>query len=294
MPRVLALLILLLAVCPAAAQDMPLSQILLPGEIWQLVPGDLPMVGDLASGLNGDVYVVHHEGKQIDRIDRDGRAHPFARPSAAVMGMAFASDGRLYACQPLKNRIVALDAKGQESILVEDLPAHYLAVTRSGSIYATVPSANAIYRVGKDGKKHCVERSMPTALGATLWGDQGTLVVGDMEGLHLTAFRIDKDCGLSAREQYYTLRRRAGEDSSVPAMTVDSADRLYAATREGVQVFDPTGRLSGVLLRPERQPIRAVAFGGADLDRLYIACGNKLYVRKIKAKGVAVAKAKAQ
>ncbi|MGH7222785.1 MAG: SMP-30/gluconolactonase/LRE family protein, partial [Gemmataceae bacterium] len=149
------------------------------------------------------------------------------------------------------------------------------------------------YRVGKDGKKQRVEQSTPTALGVTLWCDQGTLIVGDMEGLHLTAFRIDKDGGLSAREQYYTLRRRAGEDGLVPAMTVDSADRLYAATREGVQVFDPTGRMSGVLLRPERQPVRAVAFGGADLDHLYIACGNKLYVRKMKAKGVAVA-AKAQ
>jgi gluconolactonase len=288
MPRMLALLVLLLAVSSAAAQDMPLSLILLPGENWQLVPGDWPFVGDLASGPNGDVYVTHQEGRQIDRIDREGRRHAFARPSAAVVGLAFAPDGRLYACQPLKNRILALDAKGQESVLVEELPAHYLAVTGNGSIYATVPSENAIYRVDKDGNKQCLERSMPTALGVTLWRDQGTLVVGDMEGLHLTAFRIAKDGGLSAREQYYTLRRRADEESLVPAMTVDSADRLYAATREGVQIFDPTGRLCGVLLRPERQPVRAIAFGGANLDRLYIACGNKLYVRKLKAKGIAV------
>lgn len=293
MPRVLALFVLLLAVCSATAQDMPLSLVLLPGENWQLVPGEMPFVGDLASGADGDVYVTHHEGRQIDRIDREGKRHVFARPSAAVMGLAFAPDGRLYACQSHKNRIIALDAQGRESVLVEDLPAFFLAVTRSGSIYATVPSENTIYRVGKDGKKQRVERSMPTALGVTLWRDQGTLVVGDMEGLHLTAFRIKKDGDLNAREQYYTLRRPPGEESLVPAMTVDSADRLYAATREGVQVFDPTGRMSGVLLRPERQPVRALAFGGADLDRLYIVCGTKLYVRKMKAKGVA-ATAKSQ
>ncbi|HTU18807.1 MAG TPA: SMP-30/gluconolactonase/LRE family protein [Gemmataceae bacterium] len=293
MLRVLAVFVLLWAVFPAAAQDMPLSLVLLPGETWQLVPGDSPTVADLAGGPNGDVYLAHHEGQQIDRIDREGKRHAFARPSAPVKGLACAPDGRLYACQPLKKRIIALDAKGQESVLVEDLPAQYLAVTRNGSIYATVPTENAIYRMGRDGKKQRVDQSTPTALGVTLWRDQGTLVVGDMEGLNLTAFRIDKDGTLSAREQYYALRRRVGEDGLVPSMTVDSADRLYAATREGVQVFDPTGRMSGVLLRPERQPVRAVAFGGADLDRLYIACGNKLYVRKMKAKGVAAA-AKAQ
>lgn len=268
--------------------------VLLPGENWRSVPGDLPFVHSLASGPNGEVYVAHHEGRQIDRIDRDGKLHAFARPSSAVMGMAFAPDGRLYACQTGKNRIIALDAKGKESVLIEDLPAFYLAVTRDGWIYATSPSENAIYRIGKDGKKKCVEQHMPTALGITLWVDQGTLVAGDMEGRHLTAFRIDKDGNLGAREKYYTLRRRTGEDGLVAAMTLDSARRLYAATRLGVQVFDPTGRMCGVLLRPEPAPVISLAFGGADMDRLYIVCGGKLYVRKTKAKGVTLAPAKSQ
>jgi hypothetical protein len=29
-----------------------------------------------------------------------------------------------------------------------------------------------------------------------------------------------------------------------------------------------------------------VAFGGADLDRLYVTCGDKVYVRKTLAKGL--------
>ena len=34
------------------------------------------------------------------------------------------------------------------------------------------------------------------------------------------------------------------------------------------------------MLAPERAPLAGVAFGGADLDRLYVACGGKVYVRK--------------
>jgi enterochelin esterase family protein len=289
-----ALVALFVCAGAASAQDMPLSMVLLPEEGWRAVAGDWSAVSSLASGSNGDVYVAHQEGRQIARIDRDGRQHAFARPSASVMGLAFAPDGRLYACQTGENRIVALDARGKENVIVEHLPASCLAVTREGVIYASLPSENAIYRVSRDGKKQRVADRIPGAFGVTLWVDQGTLVVGDKEGSRLTAFRIDKDGSLDARERYYTLRRQPGKDGPVAALTVDRDRRLYAATDEGVQVFDPTGRMSGVLLRPGPAPIVALAFGGADLDRLYVICASKLYVRKTKAKGVAVALAKAQ
>ena len=51
-------------------------------------------------------------------------------------------------------------------------------------------------------------------------------------------------------------------------------------------MFDPTGRLSGVLLSPVRAPVTSVAFAGKDHDRLYIVCDGKLYARKTKTQGV--------
>ena len=67
---------------------------------------------------------------------------------------------------------------------------------------------------------------------------------------------------------------------------MDRVGRLYAATSQGIQVFDPTGRLCGVLLKPEREAATALTFGGPDFDRLYVLCNNKLYARKLKTKGV--------
>ncbi len=75
------------------------------------------------------------------------------------------------------------------------------------------------------------------------------------------------------------------EGSDNAGLTLDAVGRAYATSREGVQMFDPTGRLSGVMTAPERKELGGVAFGGADLDQLYVTCGGKVYFRKTLAKG---------
>ena len=69
-----------------------------------------------------------------------------------------------------------------------------------------------------------------------------------------------------------------------PSLVSDAAGRLYVATTVGVQCFDPTGRLNGVLLNPTATPPTGVALGGPDHDLLYIACGDQLFVRKTRAR----------
>jgi gluconolactonase len=58
-------------------------------------------------------------------------------------------------------------------------------------------------------------------------------------------------------------------------MAVDVRGNLYIASRRGVQIFDPSGRLLGILDVPE---IPAnVAFGGADRKTLYITARHSIY-----------------
>jgi sugar lactone lactonase YvrE len=124
--------------------------------------------------------------------------------------------------------------------------------------------------------------------GVVLWPDEGTLVVGDRAGKHLWAFRVEKDGSLTCGERYYALRVKPGQTASgVTALTADSAGRLYACTPLGVQVFDPTGRLSGVLLKPGEGDLTAIAFGGEKHDTLFVLCGGKVYARKTQARGAA-------
>src|SRR4029077_1189062 len=86
-------------------------------------------------------------------------------------------------------------------------------------------------------------------------------------------------------DKYYPLRVRPGQrESGVTALATDAAGRVYACTPLGIQVFDPTARLCGVLQKPGPGELSAITFSGADRDMLVVACGEKLYVRKMLAK----------
>ena len=75
-------------------------------------------------------------------------------------------------------------------------------------------------------------------------------------------------------------------------LTVDTDGRLYATSAQGLQMFDPTGRLGGVIVKPQKAWLSNVAFGGPKLDTLYVTCGDKVYRRRTKVTGVGMPAAK--
>jgi enterochelin esterase family protein len=183
------------------------------------------------------------------------------------------------------------DTNGVNQTLAQGLMARDMTVAKNGTVYCTVPGEHAVYAITPKGAKRKVAENLGKPTGITLWPDQATLVVADADTKHLYAYRIEKDGGLSDREGYYTLRLpHMQKASGAGGLTVDAAGRLYVATPVGVQVFDPTGRMSGVLLNPDREAVpTAVALGGPDGDTLFVACGDKLFARKTKAKAVGFA-----
>src|SRR5262245_40846707 len=95
----LAVLAVLAAATPAAAQDMPLTQILIPGEGWKPVPGLPGLVTDLAGDGRGGVYVVAVNGREVHHVGPDGKAALFARRGFddVFVGLAAVPGGPLYA-----------------------------------------------------------------------------------------------------------------------------------------------------------------------------------------------------
>lgn len=67
-------------------------------------------------------------------------------------------------------------------------------------------------------------------------------------------------------------------------MCVDTNGWLYVATSLGIQVCDQAGRVNFIIPTPN-QPYD-VCFGGKDLSELFIACGDTIYKRPTKARGV--------
>ncbi len=85
------------------------------------------------------------------------------------------------------------------------------------------------------------------------------------------------------RAPYAPLRVPAKGQPRVTELAADRDGRVYAATPVGVQVFDPTGRLCGVILPPAPGGVELMWFQG---DRLVVAVGPFLYMRKLRTTGV--------
>ena len=161
-----------------------------------------------------------------------------------------------------------------------------LVVLRNGAIYFTDPENQQIWYVSPKGEKRVVDRGLGYANGIVT-PDQGTLVVADMKKLNLWAYRVEPDGGLKFKQPYYTLRTASGKiDSGADGMTIDSPGRLYVSTHLGLQMFDHSGRLCGVIDKPQNAWLANVVFAGPKLDTLYVTCTNKVFKRKVNAKGM--------
>jgi sugar lactone lactonase YvrE len=75
-----------------------------------------------------------------------------------------------------------------------------------------------------------------------------------------------------------------GPETQGDALCVDTNGWLYVATSLGIQVLDQAGRVNFIL--PTPKPALDVCFGGKDLSELFIACGDTIYKRPTKAKGI--------
>lgn len=130
--------------------------------------------------------------------------------------------------------------------------------------------------------------------------DKGTVYVGFTGENAVWAFSPDKDNKLVNGAPYAPLRVRKAYDNSkqardnlktdpprlaVTALSLDSAGRLYAATEQDLQVFDPTGRLSGVLTLPEKGKVESIVWEGKDKDTLAVWVGEQKWTRKMNPSG---------
>jgi sugar lactone lactonase YvrE len=89
---------------------------------------------------------------------------------------------------------------------------------------------------------------------------------------------------MAEAQSYGELEVAKGTKPDVGGLCVDTNGWLYVATSLGIQVLDQAGRVNFIISTP--RPALDVCFGGKDLSELFIACGDTIYKRPTKAKGV--------
>ncbi len=278
----------------ATGQDMPLSQVLIEGQDWELVASGFKYTEGPAVDARGTLYFSDVPNSSILKLADSGRVSTIIENSERTNGLMFGPGQRLYGCRNGLRQIVAWsvdDAKTDPTVLAHDVSSNDLVVTRSGDVYFTDPKNHQVWLVTASGEKRVVDTGIGFPNGIIMWPDQKTLVVADSTSPHLWTFRVDADGSLAYKQPYYTLRMVAGkEGSGADGMTIDTKGRLYVATHAGLQIFDTTGRMSGVLLLPQTKRLSNVTFGGPNMSTLYVTSTDKIYRRKTKATGVRFAK----
>ena len=71
-------------------------------------------------------------------------------------------------------------------------------------------------------------------------------------------------------------------------LTTDAQSRCWITSHLGIQMFDPNGRLGGIVSRPQEKGTVSCAFGGPDRAWLYACSSDKVYRRKTLTHGAPV------
>lgn len=130
-----------------------------------------------------------------------------------------------------------------------------------------------------------IETPLPNATALVLSPDKNTVYVGFARASAVWAFRVE-GWGIMAPAPYCPLRKGARHgETSVSSLTADTAGRIYAATPEGIQIYDPTGRLCGVLAAPAPGTMEILGWQKNHPEMLTVWIGDTLYGRKMATKG---------
>ena len=283
--------------------DLTLHRLLIEGEGWQPVAEGIGGADAACTDDTGNFYYSDIKNPAIYKIALDGTKTKLSGEAAS--GLKFGPDGKLYGGLGAKNQLFTIDvATGKAEVLADRVQPNDLVVTRRGHIYFTETAKKQVTFFDPATKTlRAVDTGLANPNGITLSPDGGTLAVSEHAGSHVWTFRINPDGSLDAKEPYMSMRCPIDQKGDfkfnnpppyLPAargdgMTTDTLGRYYVTTALGVQVFDPTGRLCGVLGKPdstERTPSTCV-LSGPSQTYLYVGYGDKIFRRKVQATGVA-------
>lgn len=272
---------------PAPTMERGIATIVDPAKDWEVVSAGHKFTEGPAVDRQGNVYFTDIPNNRIHKVALDGKVTIFKEDTGGANGLMFGPDGRLYACQNGRKRIVAYAADGAESLIAEGVNSNDLAVGQRGDIYFTDPGNKKVWYIDTKGNKRVAHEGIAFPNGVRFSPDQSLLSVADSQGKWVWSFQIQPDGSLANGQPFYRLE--TGDESSASGadgMTLDTEGHLYVATRIGIQVCDQAGRVVGIINKPQISPLSNVVFGGPELQTLYVTAGDKVFRRQVRRKGV--------
>ena len=259
--------------------------IIIPDMGWEQVSSGHEQAEAPACNAAGDIFFCDSRAGRIYRVGEDGKTRVFAEQTGRISSMAFGPDGNLYACNEGR-QILRFDDTSKSTTFIADASSQSIATLPDGFYYSD-STASALFWSDYKGQKRQVDQLPIAVTGIVPTADHTFLNVGGDQSIFTWQFRIGENRALDARQRFGYLHLPDGElATGVSSMAVDDQGRVYVTSKLGVQVMDQLGRVNVILNSPPATPVTGIAFGGAAMDRLYVTCREKVYRRKLNAKGI--------
>ena len=238
-----------------------LQAILDPAHDWVSLP--------LPNAIDGDIYpaadgkIVFASGNQVCQLDAEGQVQVVStlKSGERLMGEGLSMrSNTLY-----KNGLKVAEGLRACQYVQELADGQYVALchpsVKSSSNVTVLAQGTRAMAVAPD-YRFCVSAQEHTH--------------------HLISTIMDKQGNMLYSEPFYFLHDLSnGTLATAGNMAFDTQGNLYVATPMGVQVADHNGRVRAILSLPAGQ-VHSLAFSG---NYLYVRCGDKLFVRSMKAIG---------
>jgi gluconolactonase len=302
LPLVLVLCLVVMSIRFAPAADeaaKSIPEIGPAGEIVKLHSGFKFTEGP-AADRDGNVYFSDIPNQRIHKVDADGKLSVFREKSNNANGLMLNAKGEIVACE-MAGQVVAYSPDGKSRRVLADKyngerfnAPNDLVIDRQGGVYFTDPAfgapmplpqgKTAVYYIAPGGEVTRLIDDLPNPNGVILSPDEKTLYVIPSGQAEMMAYPVESPGKIGKGKVFCKLKqRREGGKSGGDGLTVDTRGNLYITSDLGLQVYNPSGDLLGIIALPE-QPAN-VTFGGRDLKTLYVTARTSLYTVPMQATG---------
>jgi gluconolactonase len=252
---------------------------------------------------DGSLLFQDIKAERTYRLRPDRAVELGREKTGAANGQTFGADGLVYFCEQNGRRVSRMspDGSGVETVTEtysgKRLNSPNDIISRAdGRFYFTDPpygvapearelSFQGVYMLDGLGMTHLLADDFEKPNGLALSPDEGTLFVCDTARYHIRAFDVEPSGALAAGSSRVFATLDPGQPGGPDGMKVDRDGRVYVAVALGVWVFEPDGRLLGIIALPKRPS--NLAWCDRDARTLVMTAVDSVYRVRLRVAGVA-------
>ena len=257
---------------------------------------------------DGSLLIQDNKAEKTYRIDADRSVRLVRERTGAANGQTFGPGGRVIFCEQNGRRVSRMAVDGGEvETIVENWSGQRLnspndVVCRSDGLiyftdppYGVAPADRSLHFQGvysiEPGQGGQAEPALRLLLddfekpnGLAFSPDEQILYICDTARYHIRAFAVEPSGRLNVMSDRVFARMDPAERGGPDGVKVDRDGRVYAAVAQGIWVYEPDGRLLGILALPARPA--NLAWCDRDARGLAITAVDAVYYVRLRVEGL--------